>query len=202
VAGIGRAEGTIEGRTNMATTRRQLESPTRRQPKGGAKLDGARGLDQWTTIYQAYNAVFKVAELVLLPQRLSLPQLHLLAILKNGGGILTTGEIGREMVKASQTITGLVDRLEEPGLVERVFQVGDYVEGMVAAWQTATKEERRDLLRMALEAVYVDMPSASVVAVKPKPAFAPLFRVLAAEEDGLNQCLRLATPRGLGAPRN
>ena len=109
----------------MATTRRQLESPTRRQPKGGAKLDGARGLDQWTTIYQAYNAVFKVAELVLLAQRLSLPQLHLLAILKKADGLVTTGEIGRAMVKASQTITGLVDRVEEPGLVERVFDRRD-----------------------------------------------------------------------------
>ena len=29
------------------------------------------------------------------------------------------------MVKASQTITGLVDRLEEPGLVERVFDRRD-----------------------------------------------------------------------------
>ena len=28
---------------------------------------------------------------------------------------------------------------------------------------------------MALEAVYVDMASASVVAIKPKPAFLPLF---------------------------
>jgi len=108
----------------MTTTRRQPKGPTRRR-KGGAQLDGARGLEQWTTIYQAYNSVFKVAELVLLPQRLSLPQLHLLAILKNGGGILTTGEIGREMVKASQTITGLVDRLEEPGFVERVFDRKD-----------------------------------------------------------------------------
>ena len=98
---------------------------TRQKKAGPAKLDGARGMDQWTTIYQAYNAVFKVAELVLLEQRLSLPQLHLLAILKKGGGILTTGEIGRAMVKASQTITGLVDRVEEPGLVERVFDRRD-----------------------------------------------------------------------------
>ena len=109
----------------MTTTRRELKRPARRQPKERAQLDGARGLDQWTTIYQAYNSVFKVAELVLLAQRISLPQLHLLAILKNGGGILTTGEIGREMVKASQTITGLVDRLEEPGFVERVFDRRD-----------------------------------------------------------------------------
>jgi DNA-binding MarR family transcriptional regulator len=80
---------------------------------------------QWTTIYQAYNAIFKLTELTLLPQNLSLPQLHLLSVLKSGGGILTTGEIGRAMVKASQTITGLVDRLEEPGLVERVFDRRD-----------------------------------------------------------------------------
>jgi len=124
----------------MATTRRQLERPTRRR-KGGAQLEGARGLDQWATIYQAYNSVFKVAELVLLAQRISLPQLHLLAILKNGGGILTTGEIGREMVKASQTITGLVDRLEEPGFVERVFDRSDRRK----TWVRMTKEGERKL---------------------------------------------------------
>jgi len=98
---------------------------TRQKKAGPAKLDGARGMDQWTTIYQAYNAVFKVAELALLPHALSLPQIHLLGVLKKGGGTLTTGEIGRAMVKASQTITGLVDRVEEPGLVERVFDRRD-----------------------------------------------------------------------------
>ena len=103
------------------TTQRQPKRPSRRQQKGGAQLEGARGVDQWVTIYKAYNAVFKVAELALLPQRLSL----LLAILKKGGGILTTGEIGREIVKSSQTITGLVDRLEAPGFVERVFDRSD-----------------------------------------------------------------------------
>jgi MarR family 2-MHQ and catechol resistance regulon transcriptional repressor len=54
-----------------------------------------------------------------------LPQLHLLGVLQGGGGILTTGEIGREMVKASQTITGLVDRLEVQGFVERQFDRRD-----------------------------------------------------------------------------
>ena len=102
---------------------------TRRQPKrqaaAKAKVASARGVAQWLVIYQAYNAIFKVTELALLPQNLSLPQLHLLGVLKKGGGVLTTGEIGRAMVKASQTITGLVDRLEEPGLVERFFDRRD-----------------------------------------------------------------------------
>jgi DNA-binding MarR family transcriptional regulator len=98
---------------------------TRQQQAGKAQLEGGRGMAEWTTIYQAYNAIFKLTELALLPHGLSLPQLHLLCVLKKGGGLLTTGEIGRAMVKASQTITGLVDRLEEPGLVERVFDRRD-----------------------------------------------------------------------------
>jgi len=107
------------------TTQRQPKRPSRRQqPKGGTQLEAARGVDQWVMIYKAYNAVFKVAELSLLPQRLSLPQLHLLAILKKGGGTLTTGEIGREMIKGSQ-IAGLVDRAGASGFVERVFDRSD-----------------------------------------------------------------------------
>ena len=98
---------------------------TTRQSKGQAKLGDARGLAEWITMYKAYNAIFKLAELTLLPHNLSLPQIYLLGVLKNKGDILTTGEIGRAMVKASQTITGLVDRLEEPGLVERVFDRRD-----------------------------------------------------------------------------
>jgi len=85
----------------------------------------SRGMAEWITLYQTYNAIFKAAELALLPHNLSLPQLHLLRVLKEGGDMLTTGEIGRAMVKASQTITGLVDRLEDPGLVERVFDRSD-----------------------------------------------------------------------------
>jgi DNA-binding MarR family transcriptional regulator len=80
---------------------------------------------QWIAIYQAYNATFKLAELALLAQRLSLPQIYLLGVLKARGGMLTTGEIGHAMVRQSQTMTGLVDRLEEPGLVERVFDTRD-----------------------------------------------------------------------------
>jgi MarR family 2-MHQ and catechol resistance regulon transcriptional repressor len=80
---------------------------------------------EWISIYQAYNAIFKLTELALLPHGVSLPQLHMMGVLRRGGGILTTGEIGREMVKASQTITGLVDRLEVQGFVERQFDRRD-----------------------------------------------------------------------------
>jgi MarR family 2-MHQ and catechol resistance regulon transcriptional repressor len=99
---------------------------TKREYQGEqSKLEGGRGMEEWTILYQAYSAIFKLTELALLPHSLSLPQLHLLAILKKADGLVTTGEIGRAMVKASQTITGLVDRLEEPGFVERVFDRRD-----------------------------------------------------------------------------
>jgi len=85
----------------------------------------ARGMAEWVTLYQTHNAIFKLTELALLPHNLSLPQLQVLSVLKQDAGILTTGEIGRAMVKASQTITGLVDRLEVQDLVERQFDRRD-----------------------------------------------------------------------------
>ena len=85
----------------------------------------SRGMAEWLKLSEPYNVIFKLTELALLPHNLSLPQLHLLSVLKEAGGLLTTGEIGRAMVKASQTITGLVDRLEIQDLVERQFDRRD-----------------------------------------------------------------------------
>ena len=99
--------------------------PKAAQRKRGVDIQAVRGLSEWIILYQAYNAVFKVQELGLLPYNLSLPQLHVLTLLTYAGGELTTGEIGRAMVKASQTITGLVDRLEVQNLVERRFDRSD-----------------------------------------------------------------------------
>ncbi len=109
---------------------RRTSSPGRRprapqRPKRGIDVQTVRGLPEWIILYQAYNALFKVQELGLLPYNLSLPQLHVLALLTYSGGELTTGEIGRAMVKASQTVTGLVDRLEVQDLVQRRFDRSD-----------------------------------------------------------------------------
>jgi len=66
-----------------------------------------------------------MAEVALQRHGLSLPQFQLLGALKSSGGVLSTGEIARIMLRASQTITGLVDRLEEQGLVERQIDSRD-----------------------------------------------------------------------------
>jgi hypothetical protein len=100
----------------------QRKGPPRRQQRGAAELSAARGIDQWVTIYKAYNAVFKVAELALLP-RLTPPQ-PIFSRPPKAGGILTTGEIGRGW-SSQPDDNRAVDRLEAPGLVERVFDRRD-----------------------------------------------------------------------------
>jgi hypothetical protein len=48
---------------------------------------------------------------------------------------------------------------------------------MVGAWSNATKEGRRDMLRLMLDAVYLDFGTRKATALKPKPAFLPLFEI-------------------------
>src|SRR4030043_244710 len=73
-------------------------------------VTAVRGLAEWVSLHQAFNAVFKANELALLSHGITVPQLHLLAVLVEAGGILPSTRIARQMVKEAQTITGLVDR--------------------------------------------------------------------------------------------
>jgi hypothetical protein len=68
-------------------------------------------------------------------------------------------------------------------------------------WPHMTMEERCDLVRLVLAKVEVDLRTGGVEGLTPKPAFAPLFRVLAEEEDGL---ISVCTwrPRGDSNPRS
>ena len=76
-----------------------------------------KGLSEWHALYQAYNAVFKVQEIALIPQGISLPQLHLLALLAYEQRPLAVSELAAWMVKEPNSLTGLVDRTEAKGWV-------------------------------------------------------------------------------------
>jgi DNA-binding MarR family transcriptional regulator len=82
-------------------------------------MAAVRGLAEWVSLHQAYNAVFKVNELALLPHGITVPQLHLMSVLVAAGGVLPSTHIARHMVKEAQTITGLVDRMEAAGWLAR-----------------------------------------------------------------------------------
>jgi len=72
-----------------------------------------------------------------------------------------------------------------PRPVRASVQAGESLTGIRELWPHMTEEERRDLVRLVLVKVEIDLRTGSVGGLIPKPAFAPLFRVLAEEEDGL-----------------
>jgi len=72
-------------------------------------------------------------------------------------------EYRRELTAIDTAMSALVDPLED-----EVIYLGDHVEGMLEAWHLATKEEKRNLLTMMLESVYVDTKETKVLALLTK----------------------------------
>lgn len=56
-------------------------------------------------------------------------------------------------------------------------EAGRLVQGLPELWARASAEERRKLLLTVLDAVYVDGRAKTVVSVRPKPPFRPLFEL-------------------------
>ena len=62
-------------------------------------------------------------------------------------------------------------------------EAGKLILDLPRLWTKANQEERRKLLLTMLDAVYVDAKKTkSIVAIKPKPPFKPVFQVAASRE--------------------
>lgn len=61
-----------------------------------------------------------------------------------------------------------------------------FLDSLASVWQEATIAERRELLHTLLVAVRIDVLGGALVAIQPRPSFAPLFRQIAnlTEADG------------------
>jgi site-specific DNA recombinase len=58
------------------------------------------------------------------------------------------------------------------------------IQNLPTLWSAANLEERRKLLLAMLDAVYVDAKKyKSIVAIKPKPPFIPIFRVAVSKKE-------------------
>jgi len=69
-----------------------------------------------------------------------------------------------------------------PG-VDAATEAGKLLENLPALWEEANLTERRKLLMSMLEAVYVDtVEEKAIVAIRPKPAFQPLFEIATTRE--------------------
>ena len=85
------------------------------------------------------------------------------------------GDIGHRESEREIGLTKSALAAVEPPVDAQLAVLGDHVEGLVETWDAPTKEERHQLLAMMLDAVYVDLKTAVVVGVKPKPELLPLF---------------------------
>ena len=65
------------------------------------------------------------------------------------------------------------------------YEAGERLVGICDIWNEMTPDEKHELVRMVLARIEVNVEAGTVEAVIPKPAFAPLFRVLSEEESGL-----------------
>ena len=89
--------------------------------------DGALGshMVAWTLLYQSYTAIFKTMERALLPIGVSPPQAFALAAIKFSAEPMTPGRLAGLLAQETQSLTGLVDRMESQGWVQRMRDLPD-----------------------------------------------------------------------------
>jgi hypothetical protein len=66
----------------------------------------------------------------------------------------------------------------------RVIAAGQFLETLVAIWSEATPAERKELLGLVLEAVFVDAAEGCLTCVQSKVPYVALFR----QVPGLREC--------------
>lgn len=70
--------------------------------------------------------------------------------------------------------------------LDEVIAAGERMPGIAALWEVATVEERHELVMLLLEpgGLYYELQTKSIAAIRPRPAFLPLLRML----DGVVKC--------------
>lgn len=79
----------------------------------------------WALLYQTFTAIFKETERALAPAGISGPQTFALACLKYGTAPMIPARLANYLAQESQSLTGLLDRMEAQGWVRRVRDLPD-----------------------------------------------------------------------------
>jgi DNA-binding MarR family transcriptional regulator len=79
----------------------------------------------WTLLYQTYTAIFKTVERALLPLGISPPQAFALSAIRYSVEPMTPGRLAGILAQETQSLTGLVDRMEAQGWVTRMRDLPD-----------------------------------------------------------------------------
>ena len=110
-------------------------------------------------------------------------------------GLKTREDYHREKRALEEQLASLA----VPG-IDAAAEAGKLLENLPTLWEEAAITERRRILMTMLDAVYVDtVEEKAVVAIRPKPAFIPLFQV-ATTREASGVFLITDTPPGLRGP--
>jgi hypothetical protein len=81
----------------------------------------------------------------------------------------------REQSRIARELSEIPEMVDD---LEAVHRAASTLEELAAVWDEASDVEKRDLLRMALREVKIDVVQGRVATVEPYPIFVPLFRQL------------------------
>jgi len=102
-----------------------------------------------------------------------------------------------EYKRQKRNLEDQLQSLVVPG-VDAAKEAGRLLEDLPQLWEQADLGEKRKILLTMLEAVYVDtVEEKSIVAIRPKPAFLPLFQI-ATTREGSDVALINENPPGEG----
>lgn len=87
--------------------------------------------EEWASLYAAFAILRKESERALSAWRLTVPQVSVLALLAEAGHPLAVTRLARLLLQESPSVTTLVDRMCEGGLVERVKDPRDRRKALV-----------------------------------------------------------------------
>ncbi len=111
-------------------------------------------------------------------ERLKLKKSRTIKLYKEG--YIDEEEFQGEMAAAELALKQL-DAPEVEGVTyDEVIEAGEHLPGMAALWDVATVEERYEMVTIVLEpgGLYYDLENKIIAAIKPRPAFLPVLRML------------------------
>src|SRR5439155_4384461 len=79
----------------------------------------------WRQLYLTYSVIFKAIERSIAPQKVTLPQAMALNTIKYGEEPMTPSRLAQYLTQETQSVTGLIDRMEKQGWVRRVRDLKD-----------------------------------------------------------------------------
>jgi len=111
-------------------------------------------------------------------ERLKLKKSRTVKLYKEG--YIDDEEFQGEMAAVELALKQL-DAPEVDGITyDEVIEAGEHLPGMAALWDVATVEERYEMVTIILEpgGLYYDLENKIIAAIKPRPAFLPVLRML------------------------